>query len=282
MIDSISIYACAKINLFLNVLSKLPDGYHSVDNVMQAVSLYDTVVLRPGASGITLDCPDVDLPSPRDNIAWKAAELFMSACPSAADGVDISIKKSIPSAAGLAGGSSDAAAVLVGMNLLFGAGLDEDDLCAIGTRLGMDVPFCVMGGCRRAQGRGEILSPLPPMPKCRILIAIGRDRISTGWAYSQLDSRPFSDTGNRIPDALSSGSLEGICSSMYNCFETLTDTHKEIKRIMLACGALGAMMSGSGPSVFGIFSPGDRGSLDKARMLLAAREYDTYVCEPVI
>ncbi|MCR5263881.1 MAG: 4-(cytidine 5'-diphospho)-2-C-methyl-D-erythritol kinase, partial [Clostridiales bacterium] len=184
MINSITVYACGKINLYLNVLSKLPDGYHTVDNVMQAVSLHDTLSLSPKSDGISIDCSDPSIP-PSENLAYRAAELFYRRFPDIHAGLHIDLKKNIPVSAGLAGGSSDAAAVLVGMNLMYGTKLSDDELCGLATMLGMDVPFCVMGGCRRASGRGEILSPLPNMPKCLILIAIGTERISTAWAYRQ-------------------------------------------------------------------------------------------------
>ena len=281
MINSITVYACAKINLFLNVLSRLPDGYHTVDNVMQAVSLHDTLILTPAAKGISLECSDPSLSIPEDNLTFKAASLFFKRKVQTG-GISIQLKKNIPVAAGLAGGSSDAAAVLVGMNLLFGTKMSEEELCALGAEIGMDVPFCVTGGCRRAKGRGEILSALAPMPKCLILIAIGSERISTAWAYGQIDSLPLRpEIPNGIPDALDSGDLSLVCRGMYNCFENITSIPDEIKRIMLENGASAAMMSGSGPSAFGIFPPEDRHNLDTARMKLAAKEYSTYVCEPV-
>ena len=281
MIDSITVYACAKINLFLDVLSKLPDGYHEIDTVLQAVSLYDTVTLAPQARGISLFCSDPSLSSFADNLAFRAAALFYQRCPDLHTGVNIQLKKNIPIAAGLAGGSSDAAAVLVGMNLLFGAGLSEDELCSLGERLGMDVPFCVMGGCRHAVGRGEILSPLPVMPKCLILIAVGSEKVSTALAYRQIDSSPASGRQNTVPAALEAGDLRQVCGGMYNRFESITPAADGIKSVMLENGAVAAMMSGSGPSVFGVFAPGDRHSLEKARMRLAAKKYATYVCEPV-
>ena len=277
MTDNITVRARAKINLFLNVLSKREDGYHEVDNVMHSVTLCDEVTLRRRGEGVTLSCSDPALSSPEENIACRAASLFFRRFPELKAGIDINIEKRIPVAAGLAGGSADAAAVLSGMDRLFGTGMTEHELRELGTMIGMDVPFCLTGGCSRASGRGELLSPLPRMPECLILIAVGRERISTPRAYAALDSRPFRpDVANLVPDALERGDLAAVCSAMFNCFESVTDLHSEIKRVMLGCGALNAMMSGSGPSVFGVFPPDGKNELEKAKSRLGEMGYRTY------
>ncbi len=280
MLNEIRYLAAAKINLYLRVLRRLPNGYHEIDTVMQAVSLFDEVILSPRERGIKLTCSDISLArEPIKNLAFRAAALFYQRCPNIRTGVNITLKKNIPIAAGLAGGSADAAAVLVGMNLLFGAGLSEAELCGLGVRIGMDVPFCIMGGIKRGQGMGERLSECEPMPDCRILIAIGAERINTAEAYKRLSATGLKEAENTMIPALESGSLENVCQNLYNSFETVTESGNQIKQLMLENGASGALMSGSGPAVFGLFR--ETPALERARAALAEKKYTTFVCRAI-
>lgn len=263
---SVSKKAYAKINLHLDITGLLPNGYHSVNNVMQSVSLSDNVhVTTRSDSKFTLRCNKEEIPLGEDNLAIRAANAFCAAT-GARLGADIVIEKNIPMAAGLAGGSADAAAVLLAMNELADFSLGVDALCAIGASLGADVPFCTVGGTAFAQGKGDILQPFPPMPECTIVVACGGEGVSTPKAFSMLDeaygnfaSELFYAPHSLSPltEALKSGQAGTVAKNMYNIFEqpvlAVRPVAANLRRIMLLSGALGAMMSGSGPSVFGIF-----------------------------
>ncbi len=174
--QSIRAYAYAKINLTLDVLGKRPDGYHEMDMILQSVSLCDELLLaKTEEPGIFLSCDQPDIPCDERNLAWRAADLLFRETGEQEAGVAISLKKNIPEQAGMAGGSADSAAVLVGINELFGYGLGEERLCELGSRLGADVPFCIRGGTMRVQGFGERLTPLPDFPKLPIAVAKPRE-----------------------------------------------------------------------------------------------------------
>ncbi len=286
---SILLAAPAKINLFLDITSRRDDGYHEILSIMQSVSLCDEIFLQcTDSQGITLECDNASIPGGQDNIAYKAADLFMKNaflnC-----GLKISLRKSIPAAAGLAGGSTDAAAVLRGLNAMFGKTFSVEGLCRMAESLGADVPFCVRGGCMKAEGIGNILTDLGTLPPCHIVIACPDQRVSTPAAYAALDDmhnnfkqRTCNEiTYYRAEAALMGGDIEGVCRHTYNIFEDVQcdrDDIKQIKQLMLAAGAMTAMMSGSGPSVFGIFDSADNALL--AVMLLEQQGYTAYNCVP--
>ena len=258
--------AYAKINLHLDVTDIMENGYHSVNTVMQSVSLCDTVTLSPRTDGqFILTCTAKDVPTDNSNLAIRAALAFREAI-GAELGADIHIEKNIPIAGGLAGGSADAAATLKALNKICREPLNTEQLCAIGSNLGADIPFCIVGGSAFADGKGDILHPFPKMPHCYIVIASGGEGVSTPVAYGMLDSiyGGFTKDSCYIPvplDSLTaaarSADINGIVKSMFNIFESpilsVRPVAKKIKETMLSSGAMGAMMSGSGPSIFGIF-----------------------------
>lgn len=277
----ITLSANAKINLFLDVTGKLPNGYHTISSVMHEVSLCDKVTVRENNGGIRISGNGGAMPLGEENIAYKAAlEFFLSAGIRNA-GAEICIEKNIPMQAGLAGGSADAAAVLRALNMIYDEIFTKEQLCDIGKRLGADVPFCIIGGCMLAEGIGEQLSPCNPLPECTIVIA-KRDTFGscTKAAYAELDkieNRPI--INNNMVDLLSSGELVRICSGMHNCFELIISGIEDIKSVMINKGALGAMMSGSGTSVFGIFV--DETDALKAKKELESQDICAFMCKPV-
>ena len=259
MSDSLKLRALAKINLGLDVLGRRENGYHDVRMVMQTIYLYDNVTLtKTEEPGIHLQTNLFYLPVDEKNIAYKAAKLLMDEF-QIKEGVHITLDKHIPVAAGMAGGSSNAAAVLVGMNRLFRLGLSEQDLMERGVSLGADVPYCVMRGTVLAEGIGEILTPLAPLPKCYILVAKPSISVSTKTVYEKLDAHEIEDHPDidGVIAGLEAGDLKKVAGSMGNVLERVTIEDypiiQEIKNAMVEAGALNAMMSGSGPTVFGIF-----------------------------
>ena len=307
----IQLHANAKINLLLDITGRRADGYHTITGVMQAVSLGDTVTVtvedptdgmhlctlgpRPGmAETITLTCSNPDLPTDHRNLAWRAAEAFFTATGCGCRRLTIHIEKRIPAAAGLAGGSTDAAAVLKALNQLFKRPLTDDRLCAVGLTLGADVPFCIMGGAQITEGVGEVLSPVPSMPACTLVIACGGEGVSTPAAYKALDGMyggfeptaytPHLQTLEDLLTALRERDTEGVCTYLFNIFESAVLSERPvaraIKETLLASGAKAALMSGSGPSVFGIFEAGDPAA-QRAREALEAQGILACVCEPV-
>ena len=272
MNNTVTLKALAKINLGLDVLGRRENGYHDVRMVMQTIYLYDNVTMeKTEDAGIHLECNLFYLPVDESNIAYKAAKLLMDEF-DIQEGVRIVLDKHIPVAAGLAGGSANAAAVLVGMNRLFSLGLTQKDLMERGVSLGADVPYCVMRGTVLAEGIGEILTPLPPLPKCCVLIAKPGISVSTKTVYEKLDSQEIEDHPNidGILEGLEHEDLLKVASSMGNVLETVTigdyPIIEEIKDVMKDAGALNAMMSGSGPTVFGIFD--DRSKAKEAQQKL--------------
>lgn len=263
--ESIQRSAHAKINLTLDVTGKLPNGYHTVRMVMQTVELHDDVTVTKTDTGrITLSCDRPYVPTDGHNLAIRAAEQFFTATGTACAGLHIDLVKRIPVAAGLAGGSTNAAAVLHALNELYQTGCTLDELCEIGVKLGADVPYCVRGGSMLAEGIGEQLTPLPAMPPCWAVLCKPAFSVSTAEVYAQMNGgnlpmRP--DTAGMIK-ALETGDYAGICHRLYNVMETVTARrHAEIgqiKDILLSCGADGAVMSGSGPTTFGLFCDADK------------------------
>ena len=255
----IKLKAKAKINLGLDVLRKREDGYHEVRMIMQTIPLYDKLTIRTAEDAqIRVQTNLHFLPVGEDNLAYRAAKLLMDEF-QIKQGVEIELAKYIPVAAGMAGGSSDAAATLVGVNKLFELGLSTEELMARGVKIGADVPFCVMRGTALAEGIGEKLTPLPPMPKCHILIAKPGIHVSTKCVYGNLranELKEHPDIDGQI-GALKRGDLYELARLMGNVLETVTIPEypviRRIKETMIECGALNAMMSGSGPTVFGLF-----------------------------
>lgn len=257
--DKIKLKALGKINLGLDVLGKRPNGYHDVRMVMQTVYLYDQILLeKTDKEGISLETNLFYLPVNENNLAYRATKMLIDEF-AIKEGVHISLEKHIPVAAGMAGGSSNAAAVLYGMNRLFQLGLTDQELMDRGVQLGADVPYCIMRGTVLAEGIGEKLTPLPAMPKCHVLLAKPPISVSTQKVYEKLDAQKVT----KHPDidgillGLQTGDLKKITSSMGNVLENVTITEypqiERIKDVMKEEGALNAMMSGSGPTVFGIY-----------------------------
>lgn len=277
--------ANAKINLTLDILRKREDGYHEMQMVMQAVTLADALTVAPARGEEGLASSDLHfLPTGGKNLAQMAAAAFRQATGLGGE-VDVSIRKHVPVCAGLAGGSADAAAVLCAMNELTGAGLSRLELAKIGEKVGSDVPFCVLGGTALAEGRGEILTPLPPLPPCHIVICKPSFPISTPQLFSRVNVRKIvhrPDTAGVVA-ALEAGDLAGVARRMYNVFEDVLEHRRaaeigEIKAVLIDCGALGASMSGSGPSVFGLFD--DLDSAQAACQRLRENYRDVFLCGP--
>lgn len=251
--------ANAKINLGLDVLRKRPDGYHDVRMVMQMTGMYDQISLSPSKKpGIRLSVNLPYIPANENNLAYRAAKLLMDEF-EITDGLSIRLMKFIPVAAGLAGGSTDAAAVLKGVNKLFHLGLSGEELMRRGKEIGADVPYCVMGGTALAEGIGEILTPLPDMPQCSILLAKPAISVSTKEVYGALradfiENHPDIDG---MLEALRAGDLKGITDRCSNVLEDVTAPNypiiREFEAEMKNSGALASIMSGSGPTVFGIY-----------------------------
>ena len=258
--DKTELKALGKINLGLDVLGKRPDGYHDVRMVMQTIYLYDQITItKRKESGIGLSTNLFYLPVNENNLAYRAAKLLMDEF-EIRSGVDIFLEKHIPVAAGMAGGSSNAAAVLYGINRMFDLGLSMEELMKRGVSLGADVPYCIMRGTVLAEGIGEILTPLPPMPRCQIVVAKPPVSVSTKMVYEKIDSRRIVEHPDidGIIEGLKEGDVTKIASRMGNVLEQVTVEEypviDKIKKLMNEGGAKGAMMSGSGPTVFGIFT----------------------------
>ena len=260
--DSIREKAYAKLNISLDVTERRADGFHDMCMVMQTVSLCDELELRPTATGrVQVKSTFSFLPGDERNLAAKAALGFFEAVGKQGQGLLITLQKSIPVGAGMAGGSADAAAVLRALNRLYGAPLTADALETLAARVGSDVPFCVRGGTALATGRGEKLEALPSLPACKFVVCKPDFAISTPELFRKLDQtglRCHPDTAG-ILAALRDGELEPVARRMYNVFEEVDDrrlrTVREIKSVLLDGGALGAIMTGTGSAVFGVFRP---------------------------
>lgn len=285
--------ANAKINLYLDVVGRLENGYHEIVSLMQTVSLCDIITidyLPAEQTAILLNASGNDaMPTDRRNLAWRAAEKFLIASGRRGE-VRITIEKHIPMAAGLAGGSSDAAAVLRGLNALCGKPLTQDALCAIGATLGADIPFCIVGGGSMVTGIGETLEPTDPMPQCHLVVACMGEGVSTPWAYGKLDEQYgfFADAvQNDAParEILALMKRDGVvsaCPKFFNLFEEVVPKVQpyvdQLKSVMLQNKAVRAMMSGSGPSVFGVFETAS--DADLACTALRKFGATAFVCHP--
>lgn len=285
-----TVCARAKINLTLDVTGRRADGYHTVCMVMQSVALHDEVrvTVTQGEKkprGIILTCNLPYLPVDERNLAWRAADLFYQETGVLLGTCEIHIEKRIPIAAGLAGGSTDAAAVLRALTTLHAAGLTDDELCAMGLKLGADVPYCLRGGTMLAEGIGEELRPLEPMPHCWVVLCKPPFAVSTKDVYREMDEidiRKRPDTAGMIK-ALEKDDYSGVCRRLSNVMELVTATKRrqigEIKAFLTENGADGTLMSGSGPTVYGLFS--DESRARTAAKMLSRRFSDTFLTETV-
>lgn len=284
--NKLELKALGKINLGLDVLGRRENGYHDVRMVMQTLYLYDQITItKKDTPGIDLKTNLFYLPVDENNLAYRAAKLLMDEF-GIKEGVSIYLDKHIPVAAGMAGGSSNAAAVLFGINRMFELGLSQQELMDRGVTLGADVPYCIMRGTVLAEGIGEILTPLPALPKCYVLIAKPPISVSTKLVYEKLDSHEIETHPDidGIIDGLNAQDIYKVADCMGNVLEKVTIEEypviEKIKNAMKAEGALNAMMSGSGPTVFGIFDNKHlaRKAADKIRkMELAKQVYVTNV-----
>lgn len=278
--NRITLNANAKINLFLEVNERLPDGYHDLQSIMQSVSLHDVLYIEVNESGkFLLDCPKIYCDY-KDNLIYKAAMAFYMHSGIVFTGMNVKVEKNIPASAGLAGGSTDAAAILKGLNTLYDKPFSDVELRSIGKTIGADVPFCIMGGTAIAGGVGEVLTPIIDLPECFIVISIGDCGVSTKWAFEQIDrlQKRKIHSIDSIKKAMAERSLRDICRGFYNIFETVSPYETKIKDIMLENGALGALMSGSGPSVFAVY---DKKELaDNAVGSLLKNGYSAFLCQP--
>ena len=281
------IQAFAKLNLTLDILGKREDGYHDLRMVMQSITLADTLTLEENrGEGLRVNANLRFLPTGEKNLAAAAALRFWEALGREPEDLDIRIEKRIPVCAGMAGGSSDAAAVLRALNQRAGEPFAPKELARLGERVGSDVPYCVLGGTALAEGRGEVLTPLPPLPRCWVVACKPDFPISTPELFAQADRvklRRRPDTAGLVA-ALEAGDLGGVARRMYNVFEDVLPARlytrvAEIKNVLIQCGALGANMSGSGPTAFGLFDRLE--AAQEARACLAQRYRDTFLCETV-
>ena len=279
--------AYGKINLILDVVRRREDGYHEVRMIMQTVGIYDTLQLeRSARPGIRLTVENSPLSGDEKNLAYRAAALLMEEF-KIKEGLDITLTKRIPMAAGMAGGSSDAAAVLRGVNECFGLGLTLKELQEYGVRLGADIPYCLAGGTQLSEGIGEILTREPAMPDCYIVLAKPAADISTKYVYENLHANElkFHPPVNEMLKDLERGDLRGLSGRLGNVLENVTLTLcpeiGRIKEMLLSQGALGSLMSGSGPTVFGIFE--DRKKAEEAyeRLKRELPETESFLTEPV-
>ena len=251
--------AYAKINLGLDVLRRRENGYHDVKMVMQTVGIYDELTFEKIEEGIVVTTDKEELPTDKGNLIYRAAELLTEKY-QIQEGIRISLKKNIPIAAGMAGGSTDAAAVFHGMNTLFNLHMDEKTMQEEGVKIGADVPYCIMGGTALSEGIGEVLTALPAPPKAVLCIAKPDINVSTKFVYENLHIETVKDHPDidGMVQAIREGDLRGITDRMANVLETVTVKEypiiEEIKKKMLESGAENALMSGSGPTVFGVFA----------------------------
>lgn len=291
MLKSITLKAPAKINLILDIVGKRNDGYHNLRSVMQAISIFDYVTLcvndnKTGAHfpNIQIKCNNPNIPTDKKNIVYKACEAFFKSVGKADFGeIIIDINKNIPSGAGLAGGSADGAAVLVGLNNISGKIFSLKELCELGASIGADVPFCIVGGTTLCEGIGEKLTPLTSLPDCKILVVKPGVSISTPLSYKkfdELENPKLSDFSSFIK-SLDNSDLSGVSKTLSNSLEDAAGESviQEIKNTMLSSGALGSIMTGSGSAVFGVFND------EKQAEKCAEKFYNTQefcqVCYPI-
>ncbi len=278
--------AYAKLNFSLDVLTRRADGYHDLCSVMQTISLYDTVELfLETGKPWQLSCNDKTLAADETNLAWRAAEVFCRETGAVLNGLELRLTKRIPSQAGLGGGSADAAAVLRALNRHCKTGLSAERLCALGALVGSDVPFCVMGGTALAKGRGERLTKLPPAPRMRVVVCKGALAFSTPVLFARLDATeiPRRPDTQALCAALCGGDVRAVGAALCNVFEfAVAQAYPQIaqmKAALLACGACGAQMTGSGSAVFGLFD--DDARAEEACKMLRDSKLRIFLAETV-
>ncbi len=257
--NRLELNAYAKVNLGLDVLRRREDGYHELRMIMQTVDLFDTLTLeKKEEAGIEMTCNIEGLPCDERNLVYKSAKLMFEEY-KLPGGIRIRLEKRIPMAAGMAGGSTDAAAVFNGMNELYELGVTKERLCELGVKIGADVPYCIVGGTALSEGIGEVLTMLPNVPDCVVLIAKPDFDVSTKYVFENLhaNSLTYHPDIDAMTEAIRAGDLQGIVKVMDNVLETVTETKyteiTEIKNVMKEHNAMRAMMSGSGPTVFGLY-----------------------------
>ena len=256
--NTLKMEAYAKINLGLDVVRRLENGYHEVKMVMQTVGIGDTITLTKIENGITVTTDSGEIPADENNLVYKVAKLLMETC-GIKEGINIRLEKRIPVAAGMAGGSTDAAAVFKGMNTLFELGLSTEDMQKLAVKLGADIPYCIIGGTALAEGIGEKLTVLPDAPDCFLLVAKPDINVSTKYVYENLrlqELKKHPDIDGMV-EAIKAGDAEGVIARMDNVLQSVTEEKypviSQLKEFMEDNGAKKALMSGSGPTVFGIF-----------------------------
>ena len=279
--------AKAKVNLSLDVLRRRENGYHDVKMIMQTVNLYDDLIVEDAESGINLEVTTiegVEIPCDESNLAYKAAKLLMDEF-DIKKGVKITINKHIPVAAGMAGGSTDCANTLKGVNELFKLGLSDKELMERGVKLGADVPYCIMGKTALSEGIGEVLTPIENMPQCKILIAKPPINVSTKYVYENLHVETIKDHPDvdGMVEKIKAGDLHGVCSYMENILETVTVKEypviNELKTFMKENGAINSIMSGSGPTVFGIYDDENKAKEAYEKLLAKGITKEVYLTD---
>ncbi len=276
--------AAAKINLMLDILKRLENGYHSLFMIMQSVDLFDVVTVdKNNENKIIIECDKDGVPCNEKNIAYKCAMKFFEYCNINDNGVTIKIEKNIPMAAGVAGGSADGAAVIYCLNKVFNTNLSQKELCEIGNKVGADIPFSLTGGTAVTLGTGNVIAPVKDLPECYIVLCKPEQDVSTPEAYAEFDALNRVRHLDRVSmiDAVSNADYEKICSLCGNVFEQAVEVPKRphIKGIMRKSGADACCMSGSGPTVFGLFS--DESKASECYNKLKAKYNQVYICKPV-
>lgn len=279
--------AYGKINLGLDVCGRREDGYHIVRMVMQNVDIYDTLTFEKNNSGnICLTANKDTIPTDEHNLIYKVCDLLIKKY-DIKEGVNVHLEKNIPVAAGMAGGSTDGAAAFYGMKELFDLPITKEQMCELSVKLGADIPYCILGGTMLSEGIGEILSPLPDMPPCHILVGKPDINVSTGWVYTELDSKEIDSHPDidGMCEAIKNEDLKGVCNRLSNVLEPVTKTEYEvigkIEDLMEENGAIRAIMTGSGPTVFGIFD--DEEKLKKAYRAIKESGYcpELFMSKPI-
>ena len=280
MAKQVTVLAPAKLNLALDIVGMFPNGYHDLDMLMQAITLYERITLKKAAE-IQLELPGSFVAANEKNTAYKAAKLFLEYT-GLKGGVKISVQKRVPVRAGMAGGSADAAGVLVGMNELYHARLSMSELCFLGAKVGADVPFALMGGTCRVQGVGDLIRALPPCPQCWFVVVMPSVGISTPEAFQKYDEvgSPVHPDCAKQEEAIREGNLNGICAACGNALEFCSGAQEtpHIRELMTQNGAVASMMTGSGAAVFGVFD--NEQTAQKAREALRKEYKRVYLAQP--